>query len=458
MTTPATDVVVIGAGAGGGACAWALTAAGLHVTVLEAGPAYDPGRDYRVDTPVWELDGFPHKVAPGGRQTVAPLQPLAAGFAHLRARNALHGALTRGERRSNWGYQHVAGVGGSTLHFTGEAHRLHPRAFTLARDHGVGADWPLDYAALEPWYEQAEQIVGVAAATDDGRTPRRRPPPLPPHAPSYASQRLGAGARALGLGWVANPLAVLSAPWRGRPPCNYCGQCARGCPRRDKGSVDLTFIADARASGRCTIVSEASVTNIVRGERDRVRGVEYHDAAGALQRLAARAVVVACGAVETPRLLLNCDGLGNESGQVGRHFLETLYYVVSAEHPEPLGSHRGHPADSICWDFNAPDAIPGIPGGCRFTPGMAETDLTGPLAYARRVVGGWGRAHHAAMRARFGHVLTVAAIGETLPHARAFVDLDADARDARGLPRARINAWLGDSDLGRLDFMARTAR
>jgi choline dehydrogenase-like flavoprotein len=56
----------------------------------------------------------------------------------------------------------VVGVSGSTLGFTGEAHRLHPQAMRMHERFGVAANWPLDYAILEPYYVQAERIIGVA--------------------------------------------------------------------------------------------------------------------------------------------------------------------------------------------------------------------------------------------------------------------------------------------------------
>ena len=54
MKNSSYDVVIIGSGAGGGACAWALASSGVSVLVLEAGPAYDPAKDYRLDQPDWE--------------------------------------------------------------------------------------------------------------------------------------------------------------------------------------------------------------------------------------------------------------------------------------------------------------------------------------------------------------------------------------------------------------------
>ena len=264
---------------------------------------------------------------------------------------------------------------------------------------------------------------------------------------------------------VANSLAALSAPYDGRPACNYCGNCNRGCPRTDKGSVDVTFLRHAVATGKCSLRPQSRVTEIEVSGADRVTGVVYRDAVtGSVHRIAAKAVVVACGAVETPRLLLVSksrhapEGLANESGLVGKNFMETLSWASSGLHPGPLGSHRGLPADSISWDFNAPDSIPGVIGGCRFSPRVAEADLLGPINYATRVVQGWGREHKRAMREVFGNVLSVGAIGESLPDAGSYVDLDPDAKDADGFSLARIHSFLPERELQRLAFMAKKSR
>jgi len=460
--TEEADVVIIGAGAGGAACAWALARRGVRSVLLESGPAYDVS-DYRLDREDWEATPFPSRDT-AERHTYPTLQRLDTRFDGLRTWNHILGRLVAGERREVGRYHHVRGVGGSTLHFTGEAHRMHPAAMRMKSRFGVAADWPIGYAELDPYYLQAERAIGVAGPPSDIVRPRSAAYPLPPHKPSVASQRVAEGCRRLGLSWTANALAILSAPYDDRPGCNYCGNCQRGCPRRDKGSVDVTLIAQATASGRCRIVPNAHVLRLNAGDRDRVLHAEWVDANGIAHRIAGRAIVVACGAVETPRLLLNSTsagttgGLSNESGQVGRNFMETLAWTSSALHPDALGSHRGLPSDGICWDFNAPDAVPGVAGGCRFTLGMAESDLIGPFNYARRVVPGWGRSHRKAMQETFGRVLSIGSIGEFLPNADSYVDLDPAKRDAHGLPLARIRSVLADQDLRRLDFMASKCR
>ncbi len=458
------DVVIVGSGAGGGAAAWALCNHNIRVLVLEAGPPYDPLKDYRLHRNDWEQTGFPFKPGSKGKQTFAPLQELEERWQGLRTWNHHYGQLVKGNRRTASAYHHVRGVGGSTLHFTGEAHRLHPAAMKMHSRFGVAADWPLDYAELEPWYCKAERLIGVSGPDTETVRSRSEPYPLPPHKLSYASQQLRRGCRKLGLTWDANSVASLSAPYDGRPACNYCANCNRGCPRLDKGSVDVTFMRKALDSGFCTLQPEATVTRVEPGPKDRVSAVHYVDAAGKSHKVSGRAVVVACGAVETPRLLLLSenrhapDGLANETGLVGRNFMETLFWTSSGLHPERLGSHRGYPSDSICWNFNAPDAIPGVVGGCRFSPTTAEAGFVGPIKYAQRVAVGWGKSHKARLREIFGQVLSVGAIGENLPNPGSYVDLDPDEKDATGLPVARIHSQLGETELRRLEFMARTCR
>ena len=464
MAAEKYDVIVVGSGAGGGAAAWQLAERGLRVLLLEAGPAYDPLKDYLLDRNYWELGRFPEKISMRDRQTFAPLQLLDPAGDDLRSWNRLHGRLVSGDRRVVWGHNHVMGLGGTTLRYTGEAHRMNPQAMQMRTRFGVAADWPLSYDDLEPDYQLAEKLIGVAGKNGDKLRWRSEPFPLPAHPLSYASQRLVDGAAKLQMRMVANSRAALSRPYDGRPPCNYCGQCNRGCPRLDKGSVDVTFLRQPAIARNCTIKTGCEVLRVrVRGN-DRVSGVLYATPDGAQRFVAARAVVVAAGAIETPRLLLNSqdktapDGLANESGEVGRNFLETLGWTSTAEHPDKLGSHRGLPADAIIWDYNAPDAISDVIGGCRFVNSVLESDIAGPVNTAKRAVGGWGKSHKEAMRASFGHLLGVGSMGETLPHPDAFVALDPEAEDAHGLPRARIHTHLDDHAQKRLRFMAETCR
>lgn len=458
------DVIIVGSGAGGGACLWALSQQNVRVLLLEAGPAYDFSGDYRLDRDEWEMTDFPARVPTDKRQSYAEFQPLDEAWDGLRSWSEQQGLFNTTARRQPFAYHHVVGLGGTTLHYTGEAHRMHPDSMQMHSRFDVAADWPVSYAELEPYYQKAERLLGVAGPEHDAGRWRSKPYPLPAHALNYSSRKVKAGCDRLGLKLIPNSLAILSRPYDGRPGCNYCNNCNRGCPRADKGSVDVTFIHQARRTGNCTIRTNASVIAIEAAGDDRVSAVRYIDEKGNEMSAAARAVVVACGAVETPRLLLNSagpaanNGLANESGLVGRNFMETIFWQSSALHPERLGSHRGIPSDSICWDFNHPDAIAGVIGGCRFNTSVGETGLVGPINYAKRVAGGWGRQHKQRMRDRFGRVISVGAIGESLPNPDSYIDLDPGAQDELGLPRARIHSRLDDMALKRMSFMAAKCR
>ncbi|MCB1955199.1 MAG: GMC family oxidoreductase [Rhodocyclaceae bacterium] len=461
MNGPVPDVLIIGAGAGGCAMAWRLAELGVDALVLDAGPPFAT-TDFHADVADWEDHLFPERPGSQGRCT-AQLDRLDPSWDGLRSWSRNYGPQAPGDQRRFAAYQHVRGLGGSTLHFTAESHRLHPAAMALRSRFGVAVDWPFDYAALAPHYEAAERQLGTAGSPADRSRPRGGDFPLPPHRPSYASQRLMAATEPLALGWVPNPVAIPSQAYGGRPPCIYCGQCHRGCQVGDKGSFDRVFLAPAVASGRCSVRHGLRVLRI-EAEGERVRRVVCRDARNVDVVLEARVVVLAAGAIESPRLLLNSaaahspEGLCNESGQVGRHFMETVSTVLSGLHPEPLGSMRGLPADIISWRYNAPDAIPGLVGGCRFTPATATAELAGPVNHARRMLESWGDALIADLRRTYGSAFALGAIGESLPHDKAFVALDATERDADGLPLARIHAGHEASTPARLKFMLDKSR
>lgn len=455
------DAVIVGSGAGGGTSAWALSREGMKVLVLEAGPRYKAATDYKLHTPEWESP-FPYKTQHHNNYSVTGLQTLDARNSDIRSWNHISGQLNPNAHRVSYGYHHVQGVGGSSLHFTGEAHRLNSRSMKLKSEYGVGADWPFTYDDLEPYYAQAEDFVGVAGPTDTPFRHRSTNYPETPHPLSYASQKLQSGFEALGMSTVPNSLAVLSTPRDGRGSCNQCGGCLRGCPIGDKGSIDITYLRAADATNNCTIKANCTVTRIETDTQDKIKGVHYVEN-GKHRYIETPRLIIAAGAIQTPRLLLSSkdasspDGLCNESGEVGKNFMETLLWTSTGLHKENLGSHRGLPVDMICWDYNSPDAIPDVVGGCRFGPAQGESDLVGPVNYAKRVVKGWGLSHKHKMRTQIGTVLSVAGISESLPHPQSFIRLSTK-KDKFGVPLAEIHSYVDDMAVRRIRFMANTAR
>ncbi|MDZ7711486.1 MAG: GMC oxidoreductase [Roseovarius sp.] len=205
------------------------------------------------------------------------------------------------------------------------------------------------------------------------------------------------------------------------------------------------------------------MTRIEMARSGQVAAVHYHHA-GTSHRQETPTLILAAGAVQTPRLLLAShgsdapEGVANGSGLVGRNFMETLSWTSTALLPGLSNSHMGLPADAISWAENAPGAVPGAVGGCRYTSAVQEIGLTGPAAYATRLLSGFGSDLKARLRAVFGSAISVGATGAVLPDDRSRVTLSDSRTDGDGVPLPVIHSVLTDNSLALLNHMARTAR
>jgi choline dehydrogenase-like flavoprotein len=332
------------------------------------------------------------------------------------------------------------GVGGSTLHYTAYVPRPQPDDLRLRSEFGVGQDWPLDFAELEPYLAEVEAFLGVSGPTPYPWGPARRSGyPLPPLPLNVPARLVAKGCAELGLRTSPAPNAALSAPYGGRPACRNRGFCQAGCTVGAKGSMDVTYIPRAVAHG-AEVRPGWFVERIEVGRDGRVTGVVARDGEGREIRQRCRALFLCAGAVETPRLLL-MNGLANGSGQVGRNLMAHPGVQVWGRFETDVSPWKGIPGGLISEDTHRP-------AGADFAGGYLIQSLgVMPVTYASQLARGpglWGealKAHMEGLRQFAG----VNILGECLPNPENRIELSTEW-DGRGLPKPIAHFTDGDNE------------
>jgi choline dehydrogenase-like flavoprotein len=424
-----TDVVVVGSGAGGAVAAKELAEAGLSVVVIEAGKRFNPFTDY-----------------PTGRSDFE----LLAGKVFDSDDKCRDLYTVTGS--NGFFYNRVKGVGGTTLKYVACSPRFHEPDFRVRTEDGIGDDWPIRYEDLEPFYTRVEYELGVSGPTGSEANPfdppRSRPFPTPAHRFNLASLAIKRGTDKLGLHLVREPLAIPSVDWNGRPACSNAGTCSFGCAIAAKSSMDVTYIHAAERTGKVEIRERCTAHRVMVNPDGKARGVAYFDGEGREHEIAARAVVLAGNAVETPRLLLLSssgrfpDGLANSSGLVGKYFMEHLAVVANGLFEERMDPWRGIPTGGMLQDFYATNKANAFARGWTIYVRCGEN---WPLSTAKKV-SGWGGAHKHRMQKLFAHSVGLSTVGEQLPDVRNQVTLDPNVKDRFGLPVPRLTNELSMND------------
>jgi gluconate 2-dehydrogenase alpha chain len=426
------DAVIVGSGPGGSAVADVLTAAGWSVIILEKGRNHLLTEDGSLGS------GFSNDELKFTRRHFLGPDPLLEPRSFRRS-PADGDRLFVGEVNSV-----PTTVGGGGVHADGKTPRFREIDFALASELGgiddaTVADWPIGYDDLEPFYAEAERSIGVSgdASANPFAAWRSGPYPMPPGAPMYAGLITSAAAEQHGLHPYPAPTAANSVPYDGRPACNNCGFCSYyGCPIGAKGDP-IGPLRRALATGRAELRPETFVTRVV-VRNGRAEGVEIRLPDGTDEFVSARHVVLAAGAIETPRLAL-LSGL--EHPMLGRNLMFHFQTFVLGHFAQRLHPHKGrsvtHVHDDAVLPVTGPDAtgagLPWFRGGLVEHAGPAH-----PIGEALIVP--WGADHKDTMRRSdfrerlWGFIMQ----GEDLPQATNRVDLDPRIRDVHGLPVARI--------------------
>ena len=405
------DVCIVGSGAGGGTLAAHLAQRGVNVAVVEGGPTVNTRTDFNTHALPFN---FPNRHIP-------TMKPGKVGMGSERAR----------------------GVGGKTMLWNAVALRLSHRDFKGYTIDGAGADWPIDYPDMAPWYDRIEREVGVCGKRDgledlpDGIY--NDPPPL-----KLGDLLLQRGAKQLGIPIIHTRKATLTRATPTRPACHYCGNCMAGCDVAAKYNSADVHMNPALKTGKLTIFPDSVVREVMVSKENRATGVHYlHRVTGKQGEVHARCVAVACACSQSVGLLLMSvssrypQGLANSSGQLGRNsiphfnsgvegFLTDLIgrtvvndegYIDHAYLPSYMHTQKRDYARSF---------------GVQIYTGIRRT-----TGWARQLPG-FGADYKQRVKERFPAYVNFQCFGEMIPNSQSYIELDKTQKDEFGL--YKVNA------------------
>ena len=324
------DYVVVGSGIVGSLVARKLALAGASVLILEAGPRVTRG----------ELVAR-FRNSPRRSDWVSPYPP-AAWAPHPVYAPQDNGYLVQAGPYP-YPAEYLRQVGGSSWHWAAQAWRNVPNDFRARSLYGVGVDWPFGYDELEPFYQEAEEIMGVSGAPNTG-SPRTKPFPMEPVVEPYAMRRIRERL-APAFEVVTNTTARNSRPYDGRPACCGNNSCQPICPIDAQYHGGLAAAAAERAG--VTLLPDANVYRLEHDGSGRIAAAHYYDPDKRSHRVAGKFFIVAANGIESPRLLLLSAsdrfprGLANSSDMVGRNLMDHPSTSLTFDAEEDLWLGRG---------------------------------------------------------------------------------------------------------------------
>lgn len=296
--------------------------------------------------------------------------------------------------------------------------------------------------ALDAWYQEAEELMGVCGPTDTG-SPRKHPFPLPPVPDPWAMLRIRERL-ASAYPVVSNTVARNSRGYGGRPACVGNNSCQPICPINAQ-YLGINAVEAAEAAG-AKVVPNAVVYRIEPDAKGRIAAVHYYEPDKTSHRVTGKEFILAANGVESPKLLLLSatdkypHGIANRSGMVGRNLMDHPSNSLTFYADEELWLGRGPQSpDSINTFRDGPFRSKHAPYRLDFTNISQVNAVTEALIKE----GVYGPEFKKQLRWRAAHQASVKTLLEVLPNPDNRITLSAE-KDAMGIPKPEAHYAIDD--------------
>ncbi|WP_371171598.1 GMC oxidoreductase [Aliiroseovarius sp. 2305UL8-7] len=482
------DVVVVGSGWGGAAAAWLLAQSDLKVIIIEQGKNSSP-KDVFDNDPVSD-------------SSYTSFRTHAEVDAHLSGQGRTAEGVGGGSRHwGGWAFRpsHLDFRIKQLFSAVGQSAQLQSEGYDLA-------DWPISLKELEPFLEDAETILGVsgnAAALSQSFSEAQWQNDLKAdlgeyseltrfdQGDDYAYQAIPATLPAklaedmlMSAGYKTAPssLALRASATHGRKkinstgeflptqissrfakPCQRCGGIYVPFEHPARARVDNTFLSPHWKGRAITVISNTIVTGIdidwYTRKAHGISAIQCHKNSKVTKRLKinAKVVVLACGAIQTARLLLltkNDRGvsLGNETNNLGKNAMFHIMGLRARKRLSLLNRSNGVPCVGVSGTVVSSDFYMirdkqagiwckgGIAVGTEFWSDRLQKLTSGsnpnkcPITDDDRAM------------ALMNSEVDLMVLGDDLPRKSNMIDLDPNVSDFMGRPIARLTRNFGSNE------------